>query len=243
MPRVARIVPIPRHYELHGVRRYGFHGLSCAYLMGELERLAGRQAAHGRVILAHLGGGASITAVRGGKSIDTSMGLTPAGGLPMASRAGDLDPGLAWYLARTEALSAAKFNHMVNHESGLLGISETSGDMRTLLAAQDEDLRAAEAIALFCYQARKTIGAMAAALEGLDTLVFSGGIGEHSFEVRERICAGLGFLGIELDPARNALDELLISSGESAVGVCVMHTDEQRMIVQQVRQVLARTFP
>jgi acetate kinase len=243
LPPVARIVPIPRRYQLHGVRRYGSHGLSCAFLVHELERLAGKRAASGRVILAHLGGGASITAVRDGSSVDTSMGLTPAGGLPAASRSGDLDPGLAWYLARTEQLSAAMFHHMVSHESGLLGISETSGDMRTLLAAQEDDPRAAEAVALFCYQARKTICAMAGALEGLDTMVFSGGIGEHSAEVRERICSGLGFLGVELDPARNEANAARISADTSEVGVWVIHTDEQSLIAQQVLLALSRRAP
>ncbi len=240
MPRVARMVPIPRRYEAHGVRRYGFHGLSCAFLIDELERSAGRAAAQGRVILAHLGGGASITAVREGRSVDTSMGMTPAGGLPMASRSGDIDPGLVWYLARTEQLSAKQFNHMVNHDSGLRGVSETSGDMRVLLSAQGDDVRAAEAVALFCYQARKTVCAMAGALEGADTLVFSGGIGEHEAQVRARICDGLGFLGIRLDAARNDAHAAVISADDSAVTVRVIHTDEQRMIVGQVRQVLAQ---
>jgi acetate kinase len=243
MPRVARLVPIPRHYESHGVRRYGFHGLSCAYVMDELERIAGKPAALGRVILAHFGGSASISAVRHRQSVDTSMGLTPAGGLPMATRSGDLDPGLAWYLARTEEMTPAKFNHMVNHDSGLLGISQTSGDMRELLANQEQDPRAAEAVALFCYQARKTVCAMAGALEGLDTLVFCGGIGEHAAEVRSRICDGLGFIGVRLDPHRNAGDAAVISADNSAVSVRVINTDEQRMIVHQVRQVLARACP
>ncbi|MET0856305.1 MAG: acetate/propionate family kinase [Telluria sp.] len=241
MPRVARTVAVPRRYEAHGVRRYGFHGLSCAFLIDELERIAGKKAAHGRVILAHLGGGASVTAVLGGKSVDTSMGLTPAGGLPTATRSGDLDPGLGWYLARTEQLTPARFNHMVNHESGMLGLSETSGDMRELLETQADDIRAAEAVALFCYQARKTVCAMAGALEGLDTLVFSGGIGEHAAEVRARICAPLAFLGVELDPVRNALDEAVISADGGAVAVRVIATDEQRMIAHYVRQVLARS--
>ncbi len=243
MPRVARLVPIPRRYEAHGVRRYGFHGLSCAFLVDELERIAGRVAAHGRVLLAHLGGGASITAVREGKSVDTSMGLTPAGGLPMGSRAGDLDPGLAWYLARNEQMTPAKFNHMVNHESGLLGMSETSADMRELLAAQADDVRAAEAVTLFCYQASKAIAAMCAALEGLDTLVFAGGIGEHAPEVRQRICAPLAFLGVGLDPVRNGQGAPLISADGAAVTVRVINTDEQRVIAHHVRQVLARPHP
>ncbi|MES2758894.1 MAG: acetate/propionate family kinase [Pseudomonadota bacterium] len=243
MPRVARVMPIPRRYEAHGVRRYGFHGLSCAFLVDELDRIAGKAVAHARVVLAHLGGGTSISAVLGGKSVDTSMGLTPAGGLPMATRSGDLDPGLGWYLARTEQLTPAKFNHMVNHESGLLGMSESSADMRELLDKQADDIRAAEAVALFCYQARKTVCAMAGALEGLDTLVFSGGIGEHAPEVRARICAPLRFLGVELDPDRNADGEPVISADASAVAVRVIHTDEQRMIVHHVRQVLARSHP
>jgi acetate kinase len=233
MPRLARMVAIPRRYEAIGVRRYGFHGLSCAFLVDQLERLAGRPAAHGRVILAHLGGGASITAVKGGQSVDTSMGMTPAGGLPMASRSGDVDPGLAWYLERTEKLTASQFKHMVNHDSGLLGISETSGDMRVLLAAQKDDVRAFDAVALFCYQARKTVCAMAGALAGVDTLVFSGGVGEHAAQVRANICEGLGFLGVNLDPTRNAKGEAVISTDDSAVTVRVIHTDEQRMIARQ----------
>ncbi|MDL2357377.1 MAG: acetate/propionate family kinase [Pseudomonadota bacterium] len=241
MPRVAQMLPIPRRYEALGVRRYGFHGLSCAWLVDALARQAGTPAAHGRVILAHLGGGASITAVRDGLSVDTSMGLTPAGGLPMASRSGDLDPGLALYLARTEQSTPAKFNHMVNHDAGLLGVSETSGDMRVLLASQADDIRAAEAVTLFCYQAMKTVCAMAGVLAGVDTLVFAGGIGEHAPEVRARICASLGWLGIALDPQRNAANATVISSDASAVCVRVIHTDEQRMIAQQVRQLLERS--
>ena len=166
--------------------------------MEELGRLD-PAAAKGRVILAHLGNGASLAAVRDGKSIDTSMGFTPTSGLVMSTRTGDLDPGLVYYLARTERMTAARFQRMVNHESGLLGVSETSSDLRDLLAREAVDVRAAEAVALFCYQAKKWIGSFAAALGGLDTLVFAGGIGENAPLIRERICDGLGFLGIELD--------------------------------------------
>ena len=194
LPRVARLLPIPRRYEAQGVRRYGFHGLSYAFLMGELARLAGLEAAQGRVILAHLGNGASLAAVREGKSVDTSMSFTPTAGVPMSTRSGDLDPGLVWYLARTEKMSAKQFNEMVNFQSGLLGVSETSSDMRDLIGHQASDVRAAEAVAIFCYQVKKWIGAFAAALGGLDILVFAGGIGENSPEVRARICDGLGFL-------------------------------------------------
>ncbi len=177
LPRPARMLAIPRRYEALGVRRYGFHGLSYSFLLGELARVAGSEAAQGRVIFAHLGSGASLAAVRSGKSIDTSMSLTPTAGIPMSTRSGDLDPGLFWYLARTEGLDAKRFNEMVNFESGLLGISETSSDMQSLLDLEAQDVRAAEAVTLFCYQARKWIGGFAAALGGLDTLVFAGGIG------------------------------------------------------------------
>ena len=177
MPRVAQLLPIPRRYEVQGVRRYGFHGLSYAFLMEELARLDEAKAAQGRIILAHLGNGASLAAVHGGKSIDTSMSFTPTAGLPMSTRSGDIDPGLVWYLARTEKMSAKQFNEMVNFHSGLLGIAETSSDMHDLLDLETHDVRAAEAVALFCYQVKKWIGAFAAALGGVDTLVFAGGIG------------------------------------------------------------------
>ena len=161
MPRVARLLPIPRRYDERGVRRYGFHGLSCACFLEELARVAGGEAANGRVVLAHLGNGASVTGVRGGKSIDSSMGFTPTAGLPMSTRPRDLDPGLGWYLSRAENVTAKQFHHMINHESGLLGISETSSDMRELLAREKKDGRAAEAVALFCYQAKNWICALA----------------------------------------------------------------------------------
>ncbi|HXR19311.1 MAG TPA: acetate/propionate family kinase [Steroidobacteraceae bacterium] len=234
LPRVAQLLPIPRRYEAQGLRRYGFHGLSYAYLMQELQRVAGAQASQGRVILAHLGNGASLAAVRGGRALDTSMGFTPVAGVPMSTRSGDLDPGLVWYLARTEGLDARGFNRMINTQSGLLGVSETSSDMRDLLAREEQDVRAREAIALFCYQVRKWIGAFAAALNGLDTLVFAGGIGEHAAPVRARICEGLEFLGIEIDPARNAAHAPLISISSGRVAVRVIPTDEERMIAQLV---------
>ena len=238
LPRVARLLPIPRRYEAQGVRRYGFHGLSYAFLMGELARLAGAQAAQGRVILAHLGNGASLAAVRNGKPVDTSMGFTPAAGVPMSTRSGDLDPGLVWYLARTEKMSAKQFNEMVNSQSGLLGVSETSSDMRDLLQREAQDVRAAEAVALFCYQVRKWIGAFAAALGGLDTLVFAGGIGENAPIVRARICAGLGFLGIELEEERNAAGEGVISAAAGRVAVRVIRTNEELTIARSVCRVL-----
>jgi acetate kinase len=190
IPRVAKLLPIPRRFDAKGIQRYGFHGLSYAYLMEELARLGDPSAKKGRVILAHLGNGASMAAVRDGKSIDTSMCFTPTAGLVMSTRSGDLDPGLAPYLARTEKMTTQQFYEMVNHKSGLLGVSETSSDMRDLLNHEKMDVRAAEAVTLFCYQAKKWIGAYAAVLGGLDTLVFAGGIGENAPVVRARICEG-----------------------------------------------------
>jgi acetate kinase len=238
LPRVAKLLPIPRRYEAQGVRRYGFHGLSYSFLMDELARLAGTDAAQGRVILAHLGNGASLAAVHGGKSVDTSMSFTPAAGVPMSTRSGDLDPGLFSYLARTENMSAKQFNQMVNFQSGLLGVSQTSSDMRDLLHSEGHDVRAAEAVALFCYQVRKWIGAFAAALGGLDTLVFSGGIGEHAPVIRARICVGLGFLGIDLDQARNGANEGVISAAAGRAAVRVIRTDEEATIARSVCRIL-----
>jgi acetate kinase len=238
MPRVARLLPIPRRYEAKGLQRYGFHGLSYAYLLEELARVAGPEAARGRVILAHLGNGASLAAVQRGTSIDTTMGFTPAAGLVMGTRTGDLDPGLVSFLAHTEQMTAPQFHQMVNHESGLLGVSELSSDMRDLLAREADDVRAAEAVALFCYQARKWVGAFAAALGGLDTLVFSAGIGERSAAIRARICEGLAFLGIALDERRNAAHAAVISTDTSRVSVRVIPTDEELMIARSVSRVL-----
>jgi acetate kinase len=241
MPRVATLLPIPRRYEAAGVRRYGFHGLSYEFLMEELERLGDPAATGGSVILAHLGNGASLAAVRDGKSIDTSMGFTPTSGLMMGSRSGDLDPGLVSYLARTEKMDAPQFQDMVNRASGLLGVSELSSDLRDLLAQEADDVRAAEAVAMFCYQAKKWIGSFAAALGGLDTLVFAGGIGENAPVIRQRICEGLGFLGIEIDHSSNAKNAPLISLGSGRVTVRIIHTDEELMIAKSVVRLLDLT--
>jgi acetate kinase len=238
MPRVARLLPLPRRLDAKGVQRFGFHGLSYTYLMEELERIAGAKAARARVILAHLGNGASLAAVRGGRSVDTSMGFTPAAGIPMSTRSGDLDPGLVWYLVRTEKMTGKQFHDMVHHQSGLLGVSETSPDMRDLLARRDRDIRAAEAVELFCYQAKKWVGAFAAALGGLDTLVFAGGIGENAPEVRAGICDGLGFLGLRLEARKNRANAPVISTRGSRVTVRVMRTDEELVIAKAVSRVL-----
>ncbi|MCO5946747.1 acetate/propionate family kinase [Mucilaginibacter flavidus] len=238
MPTVAKLLAIPRRFSKAGIRRYGFHGLSYAYLMEELERIAGKEAAKGKVIIAHLGSGASLAAVKNGKSMDTSMGFTPTAGIPMSTRTGDLDPGVAAYLMQHEKLSPYQFNHLVNHESGLLGISETSADMRQLLKIRHADHRAAEAIEFFCYQTKKYIGAYAAVLGGLDTLVFSGGIGEHAPAVRDRICADLEFLGIDLDKKKNAENAAIISKSTGKVTIRVIPTNEELMIARMVCRVI-----
>lgn len=234
LPRVAKLLPLPRRYDRAGIQRYGFHGLSYAYVLDELARIAGLEAARGRIILAHLGNGASMAAVRDGVSIDTTMAFTPTSGLVMSTRTGDLDPGIYAYLAATEGMTAERFQKMVNTESGLLGVSEISPDMRDLLDREETDPRAAEAVALFCYQARKWIGALTAALGGLDTLVFTGGIGENAAEIRARITEGLIFLGIGIDAARNEAHEPLISSAESRVTVRIIRTDEEIQIARSV---------
>ena len=243
MPRVALQLAVPRYLEARGLQRYGFHGLSYAYLMEELERIAGHAAARGRVVLAHLGSGASMAAVLGGTGIDTSMGFTPNSGLPMGTRSGDVEPGVLNYLERVEGMTGSQIDDMLNHASGLRGVSGTSPDMRDLLALEATDVRAAEAVALFCYQAKKCVGAYAAALGGLDTLVFAGGVGEHAAPVRARICAGLGFLGLELDPERNGVHAGVISTDSSRVTVRVIRTDEEQMIARSVCRVVGLDPP
>jgi acetate kinase len=192
------------------------------------------------VILAHLGSGASLAAVRDGRCIDTTMGFTPTGGLMMGTRPGDLDPGVLIYLADSERMDAAALRRMLNHQSGLLGVSETSGDVRDLLKREARDVRAAEAIELFCYLAKKALAAFAGALGGIDALVFAGGIGENSPDIRARICAGLEFLGIGLSAPRNARNADVISSdAQSPVTVRIIRTDEESVIAQLTAQTLA----
>lgn len=237
LPSISRTLPIP---ETPGLRRYGFHGLSYAYLLRELERAGGPAAAHGRVVLAHLGNGASLAAVVGGRCVDTSMGLTPTGGLVMSSRSGDLDPGVVTHLARLRHLSVDEVGHLLAHESGLQAISGRSSDMRALLALEPSEPRARLAVDIFCYQVRKWIGAFAAALGGLDTLVFSGGIGQHAAVVRTRICRDLSFLGVDIVEDRNAIDAPLISASAARVQVRVIPTNEALMMAQEAHAVLTR---
>lgn len=230
------MLPLPRRYEAAGLHRYGFHGLSYSYILEELTRIAGPAVARGLVILTHLGNGASLAAVKDGISIDTTMGFTPAGGIVMGTRPGDLDPGVLWYVLEKERFTPGRLNHFINHECGLLGISETTSDMQDLLARESADERAAEAVALFCYQIRKAIGAFSAVLGGLDTLVFTGGIGEKSAMIRSRVCAGLGYLGIRLDQRANGTNEAYLSAEEARVGVYAIPTDEEWMIARTTKQ-------
>ncbi len=238
LPQVARLMPLPRRYEGLGLQRYGFHGLSYTYIAEELIRVAGAEVAAGRVVMAHLGGGASLAAVKEGQSVDTTMGFTPTGGIMMGTRSGDLDPGALWWILQQEGLSAAQLSDLVNHQSGLLGVSGISSDMQDLLSRESGEVAAAEAVEMFCYQVKKAIGAYAAVLGGLDALVFTGGIGENSPVVRSRVCAGLEFLGIGLDQRANGRNELLISHAEGVVRVYAIPTDEERVIAQQTLKLL-----
>ncbi len=238
LPLVSRTLPVP---QTPGLRRYGFHGLSYAFLLGELEQTAGVAAARGRVVFAHLGSGASLAAVLDGQCVDTSMGLTPAGGLVMSSRAGDLDPGVVTYLARLRDLSVDQVDRLLTHESGLRSISGHSGGMQELLAQEASDPRARLAVDVFCYQVRKWIGAFAAVLGGLDTLVFSGGIGEHAPVVRTRICSELSFLGVQLAEEPNATNGPLISAPSARVDVRVISTNEALMMAREARTVLTQS--
>ncbi|MBE9586946.1 acetate/propionate family kinase [Mucilaginibacter sp. JRF] len=232
MPVVAKTSAIPRKYVEKGLQRFGFHGLSYKYLTEELARINHFPSSNSRVIMAHLGSGTSLTAIENGLSIDTSMGFTPCAGIPMSTRSGDLDPGVAAYFIRQEKLDPEQFHYLINHECGLLGVSETSGDIRKLLKIRNSDKRAEEAIDLFCYQISKYIGAYAAALGGLDTLVFSGGIGEHLPEIRTQICKKLEFLGIELHHDNNLKNKNIISAGK--VCVRVIPTDEALMMARLI---------
>ncbi len=238
MPARARRLPLPRHLADEGLMRYGFHGLSYEYVLNQLTQDAGPEAAHGRVLLAHLGNGASMAAVRDGESLDTTMGFTPTGGLMMGSRTGDLDPGVLLYLLANGHADATSLTRLLNDESGLFGVSGISPDMAELLEAAPRSVPAAEAIELFCYLARKQLGGLAAVLNGLDTLVFTGGIGENAPAIRAAICADLDYLGLALDPARNAANAAVISPEGHRPVVRVIATNEELMIARHTRQEL-----
>lgn len=239
MPRVARLFALPRELAEAGVVRYGFHGLSYESILDQL-RGPGIGGAGGRLVVAHLGSGASMAAVRDGRGVETTMGFTPTGGLVMGTRAGDLDPGVLLYLLRERGLDAAALDELVNRRAGLLGVSGVSADMRDLLAREAADPAAADAVALFCHQAKKFLGALAATLGGLDTLVFTGGVGEHAAPVRERVCAGLEFLGVRLDPARNRAHAPIVSRDGGPVTVRVMRSDEDLVIARHAGRLLRR---
>jgi acetate kinase len=237
MPRVARLLPIPLRYEREGVQRYGFHGLSYTFLCEELERVAAAPRERARVVLAHLGSGASLAAVHEGRCVDTTMGFTPNSGIPMSTRSGDMDPGVLIHLLRTEHLDADALDVLLSRRSGLLGVSETSLDMRDLLARRGTDPRASDAVMLFCHHVRKAIGALTTSLGGVDTLVFSGGIGENAAPVRAEILQGLEHLGMYLDPARNDAAGPVISADGSACTVRVIRTDEESIIARETVRV------
>lgn len=232
LPLYAQQYPLPRHYTQQNIRRYGFHGLSYNYIVHTLQPA-------GKTIIAHLGNGASMAAISDRQSIDTTMGFTPAGGLVMGTRTGDIDPGVLLYLLEQEKLSPAQLHQLVNKEAGLLGLSGLSSDIQELTAAAPTNTHAAEALDLFCYQAKKFIGAMAAALGGLQTLVFTGGIGEHNATVRHLICQNMAFLGIVLDKTRNEANEAVISHRASPVTVRVIATNEEWMIAHYTAQLLS----
>jgi len=230
IPRVASMFPLPRRFEKDGIRRYGFHGISYNYLLERLDALAGTNISQGRLVLAHLGSGSSMAAVKNGKCIDTTMGFTPAGGFMMSTRSGDLDPGIITYLIDKYKYTSKQLDGLTNHESGLLGVSAISADMHVLLDKEQTDIRAAEAIALFCYQAKKSLCAFTGALGGIDAIVFTGGIGENASAIRTRICDGLQYLGIELDPSKNQENASLISIPGRPVNVYVIPANEEYMI-------------
>jgi len=230
IPAVAKTFALPKRYYEEGIRRYGFHGISYSYLMQEIKD-QNEAEANGKIILAHLGNGASLAAVKEGKCVDTSMGFTPAGGIPMSTRSGDLDPGVAWYLMQ-KGMNAKDFNNLINHQSGLLGISGVSSNMQDLLRLEKENKDAALAIEVFCYHIKKYIGAYIAVLGGLDTLVFSGGIGENAPAIRERICNDLGYLNINLNEEKNNKNSRHISNDDDHVKVYVIPTNEEFMIAE-----------
>lgn len=238
LPRIAKLIPIPRKYYDEGVRRYGFHGLSYTSLLATFQKKAGDAAMNGRVVLAHLGSGASLAATYKGKPIDTTMGFTPTSGIIMSTRSGDLDPNIFSFLRAHNHMDVEEFDHMVSSQSGLLGISGLTGDMHTLLDLEEQNDDAAMAVALFIRDVRKSIGALTTTLDGIDSLIFSGGIGEQSAIIRARICQGLDYMGIEINAQANEENDFLISSQRSGVGVHVIPADEAHSIAVQIQELL-----
>ncbi len=238
LPPVATLYALPEPYRSEGIRRYGFHGLSYEYILGELSAVREPVARRGRLVIAHLGHGASMVAVRDGASVETTMGFSPAGGLVMGTRTGDLDPGVILFLVHQDRLGSGALRDLFNRKSGMLGVSGLSDDMRDLLEHESSHPLAHDAIELFCYQARKHLGALSAVLGGIDMLVFTGGIGEHAPEIRRRICSGLDYLGITIDRDRNLNGSGVISPDSAPVDVRVMKTNEELSIIRQTRRIL-----
>jgi len=239
LPEVARHTGLPREYEAQGVRRYGFHGLSYEFIVEDVVRRHGPAALDERLIVAHLGNGASLAAIRGGRSVETTMGFSALGGMPMGTRSGDLDPGILLYLAGQQGLDPKALQSLLYQRCGLLGLSGVSADMGELLARRQDTPEAAQAIDFFCHRARHFIGALSAALGGLDRLIFTGGIGANAPDIRAQICDGLAYLGVTLDPGRNRKPEPLISAAEGLVQVEAVTTDEERMIARHVQRLYA----
>ena len=241
-PRVAQLYGLTQALSEQGILRYGFHGLSYEYIVQELARQAGEVDLSQRLVVAHLGSGASLAAIRNGKSVDTSMGFTATSGIPMSTRSGDIDPGVVLYLLQEKHYSSSEVSELLTKKCGLLGLSGLSSNMQTLLDHEHDNTSAAEAIAVFCYQTKKYIGAYAASLGGLDTLVFTGGIGENASPVRRKVCEGLEFLGVRIDDSANNSNAAVISDSGSSVTVRVIRTNEELIIAQHTRDVLTRTM-
>ncbi len=229
LPSVAQTLPLPKSIRDRGVLKYGYHGLSYTYLLSRLEELGAAQ--DKKIIMAHLGSGASLAAIKNGKPIDTTMSFSPTSGIPMSSRSGDLDPSIASFLIKQVGMDIETFSHTTNKQSGLLGISETTADMYTLLQQESDDPRSKAAVDSFCYHVRKAIGALSASLDGLDLIVFSGGIGEQSAPIRARVCEGLSYLGLEVDSEKNHQNSEIISK-EGTITIRVIHTEEEHIIAR-----------
>lgn len=237
LPLVAQTIPLPARYREKGLRRYGFHGLSYQYIHEAFRRVAGDAAAQGRIVIAHLGSGASLAALKNGRPVDVTMGFSPVSGIPMSTRSGDIDPSAIIYLSHL-GVGIEEYARIINTQSGLLGVSGLSADMLTLLESEETHAGAHEAVELFCYSARKAIGALSASLGGIDSLIFSGGMGEHAAVIRTRICRDLDYMGIALDESRNHEHLERISSHDSRVGVHVIPTDEADILRRGVIQIM-----
>ncbi|MDD5773928.1 MAG: acetate/propionate family kinase [bacterium] len=239
-PDIAKMTPLPRELSKEGVIRYGFHGLSYEYIMSELKNMTGEKTANSRVVIAHLGNGSSMSAVKNSRCVETTMGFTPTGGLMMGTRCGDIDPGLIFYLLEQKSMPVSEVKNISIKRSGLLGVSEISSDVETLLKSEEKNPFAGEAINLYCYTAKKFIGSLASVLNGIDILIFTAGIGENAPSIRERICKNMEYLGIEIDLEKNNNNEAVISKEKSKATVRVMKTNEALMIARHTTNMLTK---